>query len=83
MLIAAITIYQFKEQAEDYHNNRLERKEEAIKSAISYEFKRNFADSKDTKFLIKILEKKLNEISDIHNLDINIYDKKTSISIVE
>ncbi|MCF6224146.1 MAG: ATP-binding protein [Flavobacteriaceae bacterium] len=74
VLIAAITIYQFKEQAEDYHNSRLERKEEAIKSAISYEFKRSIADAKDTKFLIKILEKKLNEISDIHNLDINIYD---------
>ncbi len=37
VLIAFITIYQYNEQAEDYHNKRLERKEEAIKSAISYE----------------------------------------------
>ena len=30
VLIAAITIYQYNEQADDYHNERLERKEEAI-----------------------------------------------------
>ncbi|NOQ91829.1 MAG: GHKL domain-containing protein [Flavobacteriaceae bacterium] len=74
VLIAAITIYQFKEQAEDYHNKRLERKEEAIKSAITYELKRDTTYALETKFLPKILDKKLNEISDIHNLDINIYD---------
>ncbi len=74
VLIAAITIYQFKEQAEDYHNKRLERKEEAIKSAITYELERDTIYAIETKFLPKILDKKLNEISDIHNLDINIYD---------
>ncbi|MCK5678329.1 MAG: two-component sensor histidine kinase, partial [Flavobacteriaceae bacterium] len=74
VLIAAITIYQYKEQAEDYHNKRLERKEEAIKSAISYELIRDTIHPLETKYLPKILDKKLNEISDIHNLDINIYD---------
>jgi len=74
VLIAAITIYQYNEQAEDYHNKRLERKEEAIKSAITYELKRNTIYSLETEFLPKILAKKLDEISDIHNLDINIYD---------
>ncbi len=74
VLIAAITIYQFREQADDYHNKRLERKEEAIKSAITYELKRDTIYALETRFLTKILDKKLNEISDIHNLDINIYD---------
>ena len=74
VLIAAITIYQYKEQAEDYHKKRLERKEEAIKSAITYELERDTIYTLETKFLSKILDKKLNEISDIHNLDINIYD---------
>ncbi|MDH3321751.1 MAG: HAMP domain-containing histidine kinase [Flavobacteriaceae bacterium] len=76
VLIAAITIYQYNEQAEDYHNNRLERKEEAIKSAITYELQRNTAYALETQYLSQILDKKLNEISDIHNLDINIYDLK-------
>ncbi|MCK5637461.1 MAG: HAMP domain-containing histidine kinase [Flavobacteriaceae bacterium] len=74
VLIAFITIYQYNEQAEDYHNKRLERKEEAIKSAISYELNRDTIYSLETKYLPRILDKKLNEISDIHNLDINIYD---------
>jgi len=74
LLIAGITIYQYNEQANDYHNRRLERKEEAIKSAIYYELNRNNEFPVNTGYLPKILEEKLNEISDIHNLDINIYD---------
>ena len=74
ILIAAVTIYQYNEQAEDYHNKRLERKEEAIKSAITYELNRDTIKEFETDLLPGILEKKLNEISDIHNLDINIYD---------
>ncbi|MCA0932556.1 GHKL domain-containing protein [Lutimonas saemankumensis] len=76
ILIAAVTIYQFNEQAEDYHIKRLERKEEAIKSAIAYELLRDSIDAFETVSLPIILEKKLNEISDIHNLDINIYNLK-------
>jgi two-component system nitrogen regulation sensor histidine kinase NtrY len=76
ILIAAVTIYQFNEQAEEYHNRRLERKEEAIKSAITYELDRDTIKEYETNLLPSILEKKLNEISDIHNLDINIYDLK-------
>ncbi len=76
VLIAAITIYHYNEQAEDYHNRRLERKEEAIKEAITYELIRARSDHPDEKELPVILEKKLNEISNIHNLDINIYDLK-------
>ena len=76
ILIAAVTIYQYNEQAEEYHNLRLERKEEAIKAAITYELNRDTIKEFETILLPSILEKKLNEISDIHNLDINIYDLK-------
>ncbi len=74
VLIAAVTIYQYNEQAEDYHVNRLERKEEAIKSAIIYELDRESIMGFESATLPDILERKLNEISDIHNLDVNIYD---------
>ena len=69
ILIAAVTIYQFNEQAEEYHNRRLERKEEAIKSAITYELERDTINEFETVSLPIILDKKLNEISDIHNLE--------------
>ena len=73
VLIAAITIYQYNEQADDYHYERLGRKEEAIKSAIMYELSRDTINYLETLMLPSILDKKLNEISDIHNIDINIY----------
>lgn len=73
VLIAAITIYQYNEQSEDYHKERLGRKEEAIKSAIMYELNRDTINYIETLLLPSILDKKLNEISDIHNIDINIY----------
>jgi signal transduction histidine kinase len=79
VLIAAVTIYQYNEQAEDYHSKRLERKEEAIKSAITYELNRDTIREFETVLLPRILEKKLNEISDIHNLEINIYDLKGNL----
>ena len=74
LLIAAVTIYQYNEQAEEYHKSRLERKEEAIKSAIIYELGRDTIRGFESYVLPDILERKLNEISDIHNLDVNIYD---------
>ena len=74
ILIAAITIYQYNEQADDYHEKRLERKEEAIKAAIRYELDGEQDYSFELEFLPKVLEAKINEISDIHNLDINIYN---------
>ena len=74
VLIAAITIYQYNEQADDYHTKRLERKEEAIKSAITYELNRDTINYLETLMLPSLLDKKLNEISDIHNIDINIYN---------
>ncbi len=75
ILIAAVTIYQYNEQAEDYHEKRLERKEIAIKEAIYYELKKTTFPL-ESEYLPQILDRKLNEISDIHNLDINIYDLK-------
>ena len=36
VLIASISIYQFKKEAKDYHQERLERKENAIKEHINF-----------------------------------------------
>ncbi len=87
VLIAVVTIYQYNEQAEDYHLNRLERKEEAIKSALAYEFNRitknkfsRYSDHElEVEYLTQVLDEKLKEIADIHNLDINIYDLKGNL----
>ncbi|MBL4939905.1 MAG: two-component sensor histidine kinase, partial [Lutibacter sp.] len=36
VLIAAVTIYQYKEQTSEYNKGRLERKEKSVKAAINY-----------------------------------------------
>ena len=36
VLIAGVTIYQYREQSKDYHQVRLERKEGQIKQSIAY-----------------------------------------------
>ena len=36
ILIAAVTVYQYREEAEDYHHDRLERKQQNIKKHINY-----------------------------------------------
>ncbi len=36
VLIAAVTIYQYNEEAQDYHRDRLERKEDNIKRHIDF-----------------------------------------------
>jgi len=73
VLIAAITIIQYNEQAREYHEKRLERKETAIKSAITYELFRNKGIQPDTITASTLLSQKINEIADIHNLDVHIY----------
>ena len=39
ILIAAVTIYQYNEEAKDYHTERLERKERAIRRSIDFAIK--------------------------------------------
>ncbi|PKP29112.1 MAG: two-component sensor histidine kinase, partial [Bacteroidetes bacterium HGW-Bacteroidetes-18] len=36
VLIATVTIYQYKEQTDEYNSGRLERKEESVNAAINY-----------------------------------------------
>lgn len=74
LLNAGLTIYQYKEQAEDYHLSKLGRKEEAVQSAINYELSRKTTFAVETKNLPYIFQEEIYQIADIHKLDINIYD---------
>ncbi|MDP2088528.1 MAG: HAMP domain-containing sensor histidine kinase [Flavobacteriaceae bacterium] len=74
VLNAGLTIYQYKEQAEDYHLSKLGRKEEAVKSAINYELTRKTTFSVETKNLPFIFQEEIYQIADIHKLDVSIFD---------
>ena len=75
VLIAAVTVYQYKEQTIEYNTGRLERKEDAVKSAIHIWLNdSNNSSPIITKNLPFIFKEKIHEISSIHKLEVNIYD---------
>ncbi|MFN4026095.1 MULTISPECIES: sensor histidine kinase [Flavobacterium] len=72
VLMASISIIQFKNEAKDYHQERLDRKEFAIKEHINYVLSTTtYPLTPDN--LKLIFKDKIHELSDIHNLEINIY----------
>ncbi|MBP1838510.1 ATP-binding protein [Formosa algae] len=78
ILIVGVAIYQYGEEAIDYHQQRLERKEKNIKSHINFVIKQTSYEVKSEK-IPYIFKEKIYEIANIHNLQINIYDLDGSI----
>jgi signal transduction histidine kinase len=76
VLIATVTIYQYKEQTNEYNQGRLERKEESVKASINYWLNSGNGNTfpVETKNLPFIFKDKIYEIADIEKLEINIYD---------
>ncbi|PWA04324.1 ATP-binding protein [Flavobacterium psychrotolerans] len=72
VLMASISIIQFKNEAKEYHQERLERKETAIKEHINYVLSTTTypLTSNNLPFIFK---DKIHELAQIHNLEINIY----------
>lgn len=81
VLIAAVTIYQYKEQTEEFNKGRLERKEESVLAAINYWLNNGNTFPLETKYLQYIFKDKIYEISDIEKLEINIYDLQGKILV--
>ncbi|WP_425076499.1 sensor histidine kinase [Psychroserpens sp. S379A] len=73
ILIAAVTIYQYNEEARDYHRERLERKEKAIISDINYVIKETTYPVETEKVPL-IFKDEIYRIAAIHGLKINLYD---------
>jgi len=73
VLIAVVTVFQYREEAEDYHRERLERKEVNIRENIQYVL-RNTTYPVETGNIPFIFKDKIYEIRDIHNLELYIYD---------
>lgn len=73
ILIAIVTIYQYREEAKDYHRDRLHRKELAITKNIEYVLK-NTTYPVETDKIPLIFKNKIYEIKDVNRLDIYLYD---------
>ena len=73
ILIAVVTIYQYNEEAQDYHKKRLERKEQNIKEHINFVLRETTYEVK-TERIPLIFKEKIYEIAAIHKLELNLYD---------
>jgi two-component system nitrogen regulation sensor histidine kinase NtrY len=73
VLIAGITIYQYSEQAKDYHADRLERKEEQLKRSLWYTLQESpLVQNKAN--VSPIFSESLFAISDVQNVNFSLYD---------
>ena len=72
ILMASVSIIQFKNEAKEYHQERLERKESAIKEHINYVLSTTTYPL-TTNNLDLIFKDKIHELAQIHSLEINIY----------
>src|SRR5436190_2151473 len=75
ILMASISVYQFKKEAKVYHQERLERKENAITEHINYVLSTTTYPL-TAENLPLIFKDKIHELADIHSLQINIYSLK-------
>ncbi|RZJ29448.1 MAG: two-component sensor histidine kinase, partial [Flavobacterium sp.] len=72
VLLASISIIQFKNEAREYHQQRLESKENTIREHINYILSTTTYPL-TTRNLPLIFKDRIYELADIHNQEINIY----------
>ena len=68
IMIAGVTLYQFNNQNSEYHEGRLERKENNLLTDLKYEIDKSGINSIDALSNSMILE-----ASDVHNLEYELY----------
>ncbi len=75
IVIATITAYRYKNEAELYHQSRLERKERSIKRHINYILRRTTYPVKTKNISLIFKENgRIYELSEIHRMPLIIYD---------
>lgn len=73
ILISIVSLFHFRYEAKEYHEERLSRKESAIKEHIEYILKTTSYPLL-TKNIRYIFKDRIHELSDIHSLQINFFD---------
>jgi len=76
VLMASMAIYQYNEEAEEYHNDRLQRKENTVKEQIEYQLKSKTTFPIITSKIPNIFKEKdfIYELADVHNLEVKLYN---------
>ena len=82
VIIASVTAFRYKKEAEEYHRKRLERKEMSIKQNIDYVLKRTTypVTTKNIPLIFKENDR-IYELSEIHRMPLIIYSLKGELLI--
>ena len=78
LIIGATTIIFFDNQNEEYHQDRLKRKEHTVATSLQY-FLKEVKIAKNMDFVRKDFEYKVKELSDVNNIEINIFNTKGQV----
>ncbi len=81
LLVVAVTLYQYKEQTEEYNRGRLHRKVTSVKSSIDYWLKNGNIFVTSPENLRYIFKDRIEEIAKIENINIIIYDLDGCLSV--
>lgn len=71
ILTGIVSIYHFRKENQNYHQERLVRKEYSLDASLRYFLQTRSPQTEED--LIHIFDDKICELADIHRLDINIY----------
>lgn len=73
VLIAGVTIYQYREQSNRYHQQRLERKESQLQTSIDYILTQTPYETEEV-FLDSIFAETIFQIADVQNINFRVYN---------
>ena len=80
LVTGATAYYNYKQQNEDYHNNRLHRKEEAVTRSLDY-FLEQQGGYLNPDSITQAFSDKICELSDIHSMPINLFNLRGDLII--
>ena len=80
ILIALVAAYQYSEETQDYHKQRLERKEKNIKRHLDFVIRETTFEVIPEKLPL-IFKDEIYKIADIHGLKVNLYDLEGTLLI--
>ncbi len=73
LVIGAVTIWFFTKQNKEYHQERLQRKERAIKTEMAY-FSKEVQLQEDQDVVVQEFEEELLRLASVHQLEINVFN---------
>jgi signal transduction histidine kinase len=82
ILIAGMSVYQFSEQARDYHEKRLLRKEQTVRESIAYTLREtDFEVSTENLSYIFRDKDEISKLSSLNGMPVNIYNLQGELLI--